>query len=523
MLAVRNVTITHQRDLRTLVSDVSFTLSGRDRLALIGEEGNGKSTLLKLIYDPRLIASYAAYTGQVSMKGEKPAYLPQELPAQVRQRPVYAWCGENEDFLGMPPRELHALCARMHLPQEIVYAACPASSLSGGEKVKLQLLLALCAHPTMLLLDEPSNDLDLPTLKFLEGFINTCELPVIYISHDETLLSRTATRILHMEQAYHKTTPRWTLANVPYDVYMRERAHRLEEQENRAQMERREERARRERFDRICQAVEFAQDSISRQNPSGGRLLKKKMKAVKSLEKRLDRERENMTQRPNVEYAMDASFHGDNSVPDGKVVLDFSLEALHVGERVLARNVTLHMRGPEKVLIVGENGSGKTTLLRLMTHQMLPRSDIRAAYMPQRYEEVLNENQTATAYLHTRGDKEQLTRIRTCLGAFRFTTEEMTHPISELSGGQKAKLILLRMILEDANVLLLDEPTRNLSPLSAPVMRGQITGFDGAVLCVTHDRMLIREWPGRILQLTETGLSAVDRQALGCYDEASEC
>lgn len=99
--------------------------------------------------------------------------------------------------------------------------------------------------------------------------------------------------------------------------------------------------------------------------------------------------------------------------------------------------------------------------------------------------------------------RSQLTRLRTYLGAFKFSTEEMEHPIRSLSGGQKAKLFFLRMILEDANVLLLDEPTRNLSPLSAPVIRALLLDFPGAILAVTHDRLLMQQWPGRVLRLTE--------------------
>lgn len=514
MLQVKNVTIYHQSDLRTLMQEVSFSVSGHDRLAVIGEEGNGKSTLLKLIYDKSLIAGYCTYSGSVSCPGEALGYLPQEIAKKDRALPVYAYCAQNEAFGHLPPRELSALCAQLQLPPDLCYADCAVEALSGGEKVKLQLLLTLCGHPTLLLLDEPSNDLDLRTLQFLERFIASCGLPVVYISHDETLLSRTATRVLHLEMAHHKKEPRWTLANMPYAQYMAERARALQKQEEMAQMERREARAQQQRFERIQQAVEHAQATVSRQDPSTGRLLKKKMKAVKSLEHRFEREQKEQTQRPNIEYAMTASFAGDHSLPGGKRVLELELPTLCIGERVLARDVRLRMMGADKVLLIGDNGCGKTTLLRQIAAMLAEREDIRAAYMPQRYEEALDEGKSAIEYLHTRGDKEQLTQLRTYLGAFKFTREEMTHPIALLSGGQKAKLLWLKVILSDANVLLLDEPTRNLSPLSAPVVRDLMCGFAGAILAVTHDRTLMRMWPGRVLRMTGEGLESVERQAV---------
>ena len=514
MLSVRHLSIQHRQDLRPLVSDLSFTVSGQDRLAIIGEEGNGKSTVLKMLFDPALTESYALCTGQIDRSGERLAYLPQEVPEACRDLPVYAFCAQCDAFSDMPPRELSALCAQLRLPLDLCYADCPMKALSGGEKIKLQLLLLMCRRPIMLLLDEPSNDLDLNALDFLERFICICGLPVIYISHDETLLSRTATRVLHLELAHHKKEPRWTLANVPYDEYMARRAQQLSRQESQAQMEKRQERARQEKFERILSAVDHAQSTISRGDPHGGQLLKKKMHAVKSLEHRYERERESQTQRPNIEYAIDASFVGNHALPAGKTALDFSLPVLCVEGRTLSRNISLCMQGTDKVLLIGNNGCGKTTLLRMIAQGLLPRNDIRAAYMPQRYEETMDESLSAIDYLHTRGDKEQLTRLRTYLGAFKFSTEEMTHPIRSLSGGQKAKLFFLQMILEDANVLLLDEPTRNLSPLSAPVIRALLLDFPGAILAVTHDRLLMQQWPGRILRLTENGLVDVTQQTI---------
>ena len=177
--------------------------------------------------------------------------------------------------------------------------------------------------------------------------------------------------------------------------------------------------------------------------------------------------------------------------------------------RVLARNLELKIRGSEKIAIVGTNGCGKTTLISLIARQLLERSDLRAVYMPQDYEKLLDMDMTPVDFLDPSGDKEQRTRIRTYLGALKYTADEMDHPIRELSGGQKAKVLLLKMSMSDANVLILDEPTRNFSPLSGPVIRRMLREFPGAIISVSHDRKYLSEVCDKIYRLTDAGLALV--------------
>ena len=506
MLSISHLTIFHRHDLRPLIRDLSLTLSGTDRLAVIGEEGDGKSALLQAVACPEKLADWADIEGRISLTGERLGYLAQDTPA-LEELTAYAYCAASAAFTALEPGALAELNRLLSLPQELCWSETPWQALSGGERVKLRLLTLMAEHPTMLALDEPGNDLDISALDALESFLLTCGLPVIYVSHDEHLLRRTATRILHLESVQRRLEPRWTLANVPYAEYVSVRENGLERQEQRWQQERREIRERQARFDRIEQAVAYAQENISRRNPSGGRLLKKKMKAVKSLEHRYEREAAERTERPQVEYRMDAAFEDIVPIPAGRTVLYLRLSELRAGERVLARNLRILLRGSEKLLITGPNGAGKTTLLRLIRQNMAERAGFRVAYMPQRYDDLLPPDQSAIEYLHTDGSRAQLTRIRTTLGAMKLTQDEMTHPLGGLSGGQRAKVLLMKMMLESPDVLLLDEPTRNLSPLSAPVMRQMILTFPGAVVCVTHDRDLMAAWTGQRLELQPDSLA----------------
>ena len=215
-----------------------------------------------------------------------------------------------------------------------------------------------------------------------------------------------------------------------------------------------------------------------------------------------------MTASPEWEEAILTAFDPARSaLPAGKTVLRLDLPELSAGERILARGVRLWVTGPERVGIVGANGVGKSTLLKLAARELLPRADIRAAYMPQNYNELLLGTRTPVELLAPSGHKDDITRARTLLGSMKYKAEEMGHPAAELSGGQRAKLLFLSMVLDGANVLVLDEPTRNFSPLSAPVIRGVLADFPGAVISVSHDRLYLEQVCTRVVELTENGLA----------------
>ena len=516
MLQIKDLTITHRKDLRIILEKFNMVLNDGDKAVIIGEEGNGKSTLMKWIYDPDIAEEYTECEGERIMTGEILRYLPQELPEADKAKTLYEYFSESQFFYDKNPRELSELSMEFGVPNDFFYSDQNMGSLSGGEKVKAQLMRILMDNPTVLLLDEPSNDIDISTLELLEKLIKEWKHIVLFISHDEILIENTANVVIHIEQIIRKTKSRYTIVRDNYKNYIERRARDYERQEQQALNDRREKKIRDEKYRRVLERVNRAQKTIGSagiadcaDRMQAARNLKDKMHTVKAMGKRFEREDENMTEMPEQEEAIFFNLGGKNSkMPAGKTVIEYELDELHSpdGNKVLAKDIFLRVRGPEKICIIGTNGAGKTTLLKKIADELLSRNDIKAQYMPQNYEELLDLDVTPVEYLDDTGDKAVRTHIRMALGALKYTTDEMSHPIRELSGGQKAKVLLLKMSLSDANVLILDEPTRNFSPLSGPVIRKVISSFPGAVISVSHDRKYIEEVCTKTYTLTGNGL-----------------
>lgn len=518
MLQIKHLSITHKKDLRTILKDFQFVLNTGDKAVIIGEEGNGKSTLLKWIYDPQLIESYTEVDGERICNGEKLAYLPQELKEEDKHKSVYEFFCEEPFFWEQTPKQMNQMTSHLQLPTDFFYEEQKMETLSGGERVKVQMARILMSEPTILLLDEPSNDIDITTLEWLEHLITESRQAVLFISHDETLIENTANVVIHLEQIRRKTISRYTVAHMPYIQYLEHRKSTMRNQEQRASTERRQEQIRQNKFRHLQQKVEHSLNAATRQDPHTAQLIKKKMKTLKSMEKRYEREAEDMTQMPESEDAIFIRFSEEIKIPSGKTLLEFSLEELKTScveensSRVLAKHIFLQIRGAQKVCIIGKNGAGKTTLIKLIAEQMLKRVDIRAAYMPQNYENLLDMAETPVDYLSVTGDKKEVTQIRTYLSSMKYTIDEMSRPIAELSEGQKAKIFLLKMSMSGANVLILDEPTRNFSPLSNPVIREVLSAYQGAIISISHDRKYIKEVCDSIYSLDANGLKKIEEK-----------
>lgn len=509
MLQVNNLTIKHKKDLRVIFEKFSITLNAGDKAVIIGEEGNGKSTLMKWIYNPVFIEEYTESEGNRIINKERLGYLPQELKEEDKKKTVYEFFSDIDEFSCLTPKEIAKYAKEFRISREFFFGDQFMETLSGGEKVKAQMLRLMMQEPTVLLLDEPSNDIDINTLEWLENVIKNWKHIVLFISHDETLIENTANKIVHIEQIHRKMQSRYTIANMSYQQYVKERCNQFEKQEKQAINDRREKKIRDEKYKRIYQSVEAAQKNVSRQAPAVGKALKDKMHTIKSMGRRFERKDEAMTEMPEQEEAIFFKMGNEKTaLPARKIILEYSLDKLMSpdGEKLLAKDIFLRIRGNEKICLTGDNGVGKTTLLKQIVSELQKREDIKVEYMAQNYEDILELQSTPVDFLDQTGDKSERTRIRMYLGALKYTADEMDHPISELSGGQKAKIILLKMSLSEANVLVLDEPTRNFSPLSAPVIRKKLKDFPGAIISISHDRKYINEVCDKIYNFTRDGL-----------------
>ncbi len=531
MLIISNLSLILKKDLRVLIKDFSLTVNKKDKIGIIGEEGNGKSSLLKAIYNQEEASKYLEIKGTINIKNEKIGYLPQMVEKELLEKSVYELLNEKIDCSLLDYKKYYFYIDKFNLNEEkLLSSSLLVGNLSGGERIKLFLLIELMKEPTVLLLDEPSNDLDLLALNLLEELIINLDIPVIFISHDEHFLSRCANRIVHIESLKSKSEARVSVKNLSYDDYYQTREDFLDKNIREFNKDKENFKKKIEKYNRVYQSVNYALNTVSRQAPSVAKNLKDKMHSIKSMEKRYIKEKENLTQKYEVEDAINLKFDNldkgrsgsSNSkinylVDANKEVLDLNIDSLKVnsGITLIDKQISLYIKGAKKVALIGENGVGKTTLLRLIYHELKKNISFKVGYMSQNYEDELLNYLSPLDYLSKTlnvSNKEDLTKIQTYLGSLKLNYEEMNRSISSLSGGEKAKIFFAKLILEKDNVMLLDEPTRNISPLSNRAFINSIKEYNGVLIAVSHDRNFIYQVFDDIYELDkENGLKKVSK------------
>ena len=496
MLEIKDLTISISD--RYLIKNLNLILNNGDKLAIIGEEGNGKSTLLKSILG---ICEYAEISGNINLKGNRIGYLEQSISNDKLDKSVYEFLFIDDTDYYDKINNLYKYLEIISLTDDILKQEI--RTLSGGEKVKISILKLLLNEYDILFLDEPTNDLDIETLEWLEKFINNTSKPIIYVSHDETLLANTANMILHLEQIKKKTECRHTLLKINYDTYVEQRLRKIEKQTQVARSEKREFNKQQETLQRIMQKVEYQQNTITRADPHGAKVLKKKMHSLKSQERKLDETE--LTEVPDVEESISFSFE-EVEIPRAKNIINLNIDELKISNKVLSKNIKLDVIGNVHLCIIGKNGVGKSTLIKIIYNELKDRNDIKVGYMPQTYDDILNNYKYVLDFVCPNGSKDEITKARMFLGNMKFTRDEMISNIKDLSNGTKAKLFLVKLVLDKCDVLILDEPTRNVSPLSNPVIRNVLNEYKGTIISVSHDRKYINEVVNALYILTSNGL-----------------
>ena len=508
MIKINHLTITQNKDLRDLVSDLSMTIQDGEKVAIIGEEGNGKSTLLKTLMGESL--PDFTIKGDIQSDYQSLTYIPQKLPEELKKKTLHDYF--FLDSIDLDYSVLYRLAEELHFDSNRFASNQEIGSLSGGEALKIQLIHELAKPFEILFLDEPSNDLDLETVDWLKKQIQKMRQTVIFISHDEDFLSQTADTIIHLRLVKHRKEAETLVEHLDYDSYSDHRKASFIRQSQQAANDQRIYEKTMEKHRRVKQNVETALRATK--DSTAGRLLAKKMKTVLSQEKRYEKVAQSMTQKPLEEEQIQLFFSDIQPLPSSKTLIQLEKENLSISERVLAQELQLTIRGQEKIGIIGSNGVGKSTLLAKLQQLLSQKREISIGVMPQDYHKKLQLSLSPVDYLSQTGEKEELQKIQSHLASLNFSYPEMHHQIRSLSGGQQGKLLLLDLVLRKPNFLLLDEPTRNFSPTSQPEIRKLFATYPGGLITVSHDRRFLKEVCSTIYRLTDHGLEIVNLEDL---------
>ena len=492
--------------VQEVFKDVTFMISKGEKTGLVGVNGSGKSTLVKCLLQPAF-----ADRGTVSFApGIRVGYVEQGFGSigngsvwnfMLKANPEILFLRQklaeleraaesgNQEILDTYGRVMqrYEFLDGYHYEAKIKMVlfglAFPenmwemqAASLSGGQKTRLLLASALVSSPDFLLLDEPTNHLDIRMMEWLEGYLRDFKGGVLVVSHDRAFLDHVATRILEMEGGRLRSFA----GN--YTKYLAQKEILVKTEKS---------------------AYEAQQDYIAEQEAYIRRFkagIKSKM--ARGRQSRLDRlERleapvENETFSLRLPKAPEAA---------ERVLILEHLKAGY-GDNVLVQDADLILRRGEKVGLIGPNGSGKTTLLRTILGEIPALGGVakignrvRIGYFSQSYERLDPEQTLLDNFLTEYGMTEEQTR--SLLGGMLFHGDDVFKEIGTLSGGQKARLVLLKLVLDGANLLILDEPTNHLDILAKETVEAALEVFDGTVLVVSHDRYLINEVCGRIWEI----------------------
>jgi ATP-binding cassette subfamily F protein 3 len=513
---------------KILFKNCSFQIGVRDRIGLIGPNGSGKTTLFKMI-----LGEDSADGGEIRIaKGAKIGYLPQEVISlkgdrvleevlkgatgitslqdkmkileeelssmedpkeQERVAKEYGKLQERYTLLGGYGLESEAKQILQGLGFKEMDFNRATDELSGGWLMRIVLARILLQAPDLLLLDEPTNYLDLESLIWLENFLINYPGAMVIVSHDRVFLNHLIDRIAEIEAE-------------KIDFYYGDYDHYLEEKEARRQILEATYKTQQKKIEQTERFIERfrAKNTKSSQVQSRIKMLEKLERIELPQEKK------------------EIRFQFPAPKRSGHRVVEVKHLHKHYGETVVYQGIDLHLFRGDKVALVGPNGAGKSTLLKVLAGvlefekgELLLGKDVTLAYFAQHQFDLLNLENTVFEEILSIATDESQTELRTLLGTFLFSGDDVEKKVSVLSGGEKSRLILAKMLLKPSNFLLLDEPTSHLDIPSRNVLEMALKQFQGTICFITHDRHLINRIANKVIEIDH----GIPNIYLGNYDD----
>ncbi len=512
LIGLQNVTF--EFGARAIVTDATWHIQPGERIGLIGYNGTGKSTLLKL-----LVGQYTPSKGTVE-KGRDTTigYLHQDLLSfdtnetitevalgafervralekEIEQLGIELEANpEDNDILIKYTDALHEIDVLdgyniQHKAEEVLHGlgfttadlSRPYKEFSGGWRMRVLLTKMILQAPDVLLLDEPTNHLDLPSIEWLEKYLLHYKGSVVIVSHDKFFLNKMVNKIVEVYQQ------QLNFYTGDYEYYEVEKVQRVEIQQR---------------------AFENQQDYIRQQEKFIERFKAKASKAAaaQSIQKRLDKLdviEDVQIERPNIRinFAVDKT--------PGKVLVDLKGVSKSYPKQVILENAFAEIERGDKIALIGANGKGKSTLLRIVAGmeeyqgERVWGHNVDESFYAQHQLESLNLNNTILQEVQECGTKKTDLELRALLGCFLFGGDEVDKRIKVLSGGEKARVALTKTIISKANFLMLDEPTNHLDMVTVELLADALTKYDGSIILVSHDRYFISKTANKIWEIED--------------------
>ena len=538
-LSTENVSLAYGTDV--ILKDISFAVNDGDRVGIIGVNGAGKTSLFRIIAGVSEPDSGAVYTQKghtVGMLEQNPdlTALPGEvtcleymytafpellelesaitrtetLLAQAANKADHSTIVELTDRLNEQNRifaergglEFRSRCRGMlmRLGFEESLINQRIRTLSGGQYTRLALARLLATEPDILMLDEPTNHLDIDALEWLEGYIASYKKTVLIISHDRYFLDRTTNKTLHIQYT------RARLFNGSYSQC------KDQQEAEAASLEKRYKEQQKE-IARIKANIEFQRRCNREHN----------FVTIRSKEKQLAR-MELVELAPKAPRDIRVRFTAEEeSAGDVMEVKDLTFD---YGSKALIKNLSFLIRKDERVMFLGPNGSGKSTLMKLMNSMLIPKEgritlgyNIKIGYYDQE-NRGLCDSKTVFEEMHDEYPEKNDLELRSTLALFLFGADDIEKRISTLSGGERARLTLAKLILRKVNLLIMDEPTNHLDIGSCEALESALIAFPGTIIAVSHDRYFINQVATRIIELDPTSDKGMRDYELESYDDA---